>query len=386
MTDKQTKSQVAIIRCEGYDQSAVDSAVVKGIDLLGGISRFIKPGEKIVMKPNVLIGSDPDKCITTHPAVFKAVGKILQNAGATVLYGDSSGFGGGNINMRLAKLKDAADSLGFAMADFDNGRRISHPDAMLIKSFVIASGVLDADGLVNLPKLKSHPLMRITGAIKNLFGCIPGLLKGQFHARLPDPYDFATMLVDLNSYIRQRLCIMDGIMAMEGNGPRNGIPRHMNVLLFSTDPVALDAAACRIINLDPAIIPTELEGERGGLGTYHTENIQILGDSLESFIDNNFDIIRTPPDHCTTGRLRNYIKNRICDKPVIDNSKCNCCGTCVKLCPVKPKAINWRNNDKSRPPVYNYDRCIRCFCCQENCPEGAISVKSTALSSLMARI
>jgi Pyruvate/2-oxoacid:ferredoxin oxidoreductase delta subunit len=286
----------------------------------------------------------------------------------------------------MAGLLEAGNKLGFKIADFDKGRKISHPQALLIKSFVIANGVLDADGLINLPKLKSHPLTRLTGAVKNLFGCIPGLLKGQFHSKLPDPYDFSAMLVDISTLIKPRLCIMDGIMAMEGNGPRNGKIRQMNVLLFSEDPIALDATACRIVGMDPGIVPTALQGEKAGLGTYHSENIEIIVDKLESFIDNDFEIIRTAPDRCTTGKLRNYIKNRICDRPVIDNDKCNCCGTCVRLCPVEPKAINWRNGFESKPPVYNYDRCIRCFCCQENCPEGAISVKTTALSSLMARV
>jgi uncharacterized protein (DUF362 family)/Pyruvate/2-oxoacid:ferredoxin oxidoreductase delta subunit len=383
MTDKPIKSQVALVRCENYDESAVLEAVEKGIDLLGGISRFVKSGEKIVMKPNVLIGSEPEKCVTTHPSVFKAAGQILQKAGASVLYGDSSGFGSCSFNMKRAKLKDAADLLGFKMADFDNGRKVSYPEAMLIKNFVIANGVLDADGLVNLSKMKAHPLMRITGAVKNMFGCVPGMLKGQFHSRLPDPYDFATMLIDINSFIKPRLCIMDGIMAMEGNGPRSGTPKPMNVLIFSTDPVALDAVFCRTIGFDEYLVPTALAGERGGIWTYHRENIQLLGDSLESFIDNKFEIIRSAPDHCTTGRMRTYIKNRICDRPVIDNSKCTACGTCVNLCPVDPKAVDWHNGDKSKPPVYNYDRCIRCFCCQENCPEGAISVKTTTLSRLI---
>jgi uncharacterized protein (DUF362 family)/Pyruvate/2-oxoacid:ferredoxin oxidoreductase delta subunit len=386
MSDKQIRSKVALVRCESYDDGAVDKAVAKGIDLLGGISQFVKSGEKIVLKPNILIGSDPEKCVITHPAIFKAVGKQIQKAGVDILYGDSSAFGGCSLNMRMSGYLEAGNKLEFKMADFDKGRKVSHPEGMLIKSFVIANGVLDADGLVNLPKLKSHPLTRLTGAVKNLFGCVPGLLKGQFHSRLPDPYDFSAMLVDISTLIKPRLCIMDGIMAMEGNGPRNGKLKKLNVVLFSRDPIALDATACRIIGLNPAIVPTSLQGESAGLGTYHNDDIEILGDKLESFVVNDFDVIRTMPDHCTTGRIRNYIKNRICDRPVIDNDKCTCCGTCVRLCPVEPKAINWRGGDRSKPPAYNYERCIRCFCCQENCPEGAISVKTTALSSLMAHI
>ncbi len=144
-----------------------------------------------------------------------------------------------------------------------------------MKKFVIANGVLDSDGLVSLPKLKTHGLVRFTGAAKNQFGRVPGLLKNQYHVKLPDPYDFATMLVDLNTLIRPRLYIIDGIMAMEGNGPRSGNLKQLNVLLLSSDPIALDATASRIIHLDPEILPTSKPGEESGLGTYHAENITI---------------------------------------------------------------------------------------------------------------
>jgi len=138
----------------------------------------------------------------------------------------------------------------------------------------VANGALDADGLVNLSKLKTHPLTRLTGAVKNQFGCVPGLLKSQYHVTLPDPFDFAAMLVDLNTLVRPRFCVMDGVMAMEGNGPRSGVMRKLNVLLFSTDPIALDATACRIINVDPEVVTTSGLGEKAGLGTYHSEDIE----------------------------------------------------------------------------------------------------------------
>ena len=150
-----------------------------------------------------------------------------------------------------------------------------------MKKLIIANGVLDCDGLISLPKLKTHGLMRFTGAVKNQFGCIPGFLKGQYHVKLPDPYDFATMLVDINTLIKPRLYIMDGITAMEGNGPRSGKPKQLNVLLLSTDPIALDATACKIINLNPEFVPTSKLGEKAGLGTYHTENIEIVGEQID---------------------------------------------------------------------------------------------------------
>jgi uncharacterized protein (DUF362 family)/Pyruvate/2-oxoacid:ferredoxin oxidoreductase delta subunit len=380
------KARVIVIRCETYADDQVLAAIQKGVDMLGGASLFVKPGERIVMKPNILIGTDPDKGVTTHPAVFRAVGKLLKDAGAVVSYGDSPSFGKSEPNLRKSGIKEVGDELGFTVADFDSGREVSHKDALLVKKFVVANAVLDSDGLVSLPKLKTHGLVRFTGAVKNQFGCIPGLLKSQYHVKLPDPYDFATMLVDLNTLIRPRLYIMDGIVAMEGNGPRSGKLKRLNVLLLSRDPIAVDATACRIVCLDPEIVPTSKPGEKAGLGTYHSENIELMGEALESFIDTSFEINRTPPMPSSGGRFRVFLKNRITQRPVIDKAKCTCCGTCITMCSVQPKAVDWYEGDKSRPPRHNYNRCIRCYCCQETCPEGAIHLSSPLLGNIYSRL
>jgi uncharacterized protein (DUF362 family)/Pyruvate/2-oxoacid:ferredoxin oxidoreductase delta subunit len=380
-----TQSKVALVACDNYDDAEVYRAVKTGIDLLGGMAAFVKAGEKIVLKPNVLVGASPEKCVCTHPAVLKAAGKLFLEAGAAVSCGDSPGFGGAALNMRLAGLKQVADELNIPLAEFSKGKEVTNKEALLVKHFVIADGVLSADGLVSLSKLKAHGLTRMTGAVKNQFGCIPGILKGQHHARMADPYDFGTMLVDLNMHIRPRICIMDAVMAMEGNGPRSGKPRKLGVLLFSTDPVALDAIACKIINLDPAFVPTMEPGEKAGLGTYHEENIEVVGGKIEDFICRDFDVVRKPMQHVTGGGLRNFLKNRISSRPVIDKALCNRCGTCVQHCPVNPMAVDWVDNDKTRPPTHNYDRCIRCYCCQELCPQGAISIKETVLGRMFFR-
>jgi uncharacterized protein (DUF362 family)/Pyruvate/2-oxoacid:ferredoxin oxidoreductase delta subunit len=381
-----SKARVVIIRCDTYADDQVLSAIQKGFDMLGGVSVFAKPGERIVMKPNILIGTDPDKGVTTHPAVFRAVGKLLRDAGASVSYGDSPCFGKSEPNLRKSGIKEVGDELGFTVADFDSGRTVSHKDALLMKKFVVANGVLDSDGLVSLPKLKTHGLVRFTGAVKNQFGCVPGLLKSQYHVKLPDPYDFATMLVDLNTLIKPRLYIMDGIVAMEGNGPRSGKLKRLNVLLLSSDPIALDATACRIACLEPEIVPTSKPGEKAGLGTYHTENIELMGEALESFVDTSFEINRTPPMPGSGGRFRVFLKNRITQRPVIDKAKCTCCGTCITMCSVQPKAVDWHKGNESRPPRYDYDLCIRCYCCQETCPEGAIYLSSPLLARIYSGI
>src|SRR4030042_923220 len=378
------RSKVALVRCETYDDEAVCAAVEKGLELIGGVSNLVKPGERMVMKPNVLYGTNPEKGVSTHPSVFRAVGIMLKKAGARVSYGDSPSFGSSRMHMGRAGLKQVADELGIERADFDKGRTVSHKDALLIKSFVVANGVLDADGLVNLPKLKTHPLVRFTGAVKNQFGCVPGLLQSQYHVKLVDPYDFAAMLVDLNALTRTRFCVMDGIVAMEGNGPRSGKLTKLNVLLFSSDQVAMDATACRIINLDPEVVPTATLGEKAGLGTCHSDNIELVGESIDSFVDSDFDVIRTPPEHANRSRIRALIKNRLSERPAINKGLCNLCGLCVKMCPVDPKAVDWRKGDHSRPPTYDYDLCIRCYCCQESCPEGAVFAQSPLLGRLLS--
>ena len=379
------KSTVVLIGCDTYDDEQVYEAVKAGLDLLGGILHFIKPGERIVIKPNVLFGTNPQKCVSTHPSLLKAVGRMLLEANTSVYYGDSSGFGKCEANMKKAKLKHIADELGIRLADFDKGKDVIHREALLIKRFVIANGILESDGLISLPKLKTHGLIRFTGAIKNQFGCVPGLLKSQYHVKMADPYDFATMLVDLNTLIKPRLYIMDGIVAMEGNGPRSGKPRQLGVLLFSSDPVALDSVACKIIDLNPAFVPTSEPGERAGLGTYHYENIEVIGENIETFIDKDFEVIRKPPVSAPSGLMRTFVRNRICPRPIIDKTICTNCGTCVRLCPVTPKAVNWHAGDESKLPTFKYDRCIRCYCCQELCPEGAVTIRDTLLGRIFFR-
>jgi uncharacterized protein (DUF362 family)/Pyruvate/2-oxoacid:ferredoxin oxidoreductase delta subunit len=392
------KIKVALISCATYDVMDVDKAVRRGLELIGGISHFINPGEKIVVKPNVLFGTAPEKCVCTHPSVFKAVGQLLLKAGVIVTYGDSSAFGSCEANVRKAGLKQVAEEIGVELADFDKGRVVVRDEAMMNKRFVIANGVLDADGLVSLPKLKTHEFTVYTGAVKNQYGCIPGVLKNQQHARFRSPQDFAAMLVDLNMIIKPRFYVMDAIMAMEGNGPRSGSPRKLGVLLFSGDPLALDTVACRLINLDCSMVPTFAPGEKAGLGTCRKDDIEIVGENIEDFVCSDFKVMRkrrsiTPDTQTGKGvkatlrrLLSSFVKREISQRPVIDKTKCTVCGTCVRYCPVVPKAVNWYRGNESRPPVHDYNLCIRCFCCQEYCPEGAISVSEPLLGRFLFRL
>ncbi|MBB3186469.1 DUF362 domain-containing protein [Microbacter margulisiae] len=376
------KSRVALVRCDSYDIEEVKMAVSRGIQLIGGAKCFVKTGEKIVLKVNLLVGDTPEKCVTTHPSVFKAVAETFANEGVIIQYGDSPGHGSPHAAAKKAGIADVAEDLLIDLAEFKEGREIFFEQGKQNKKFFIANGVLDADGLISLPKMKTHALERFTGSIKNQFGTVVGMRKSEFHVKLPNAIDFARMLVDLNNYIKPRLYIMDGIIAMEGNGPRGGTPRPMNVLLFSTDPVALDATACRLINLNPAYVPTTIMGYQAGSGTYLQEEIELVGDDLKSFVCPDFVVDRTPVKPAKKNSVLLFVNNRLIPKPVILTEKCTQCGTCVNSCPVEGKAVYWDHNDRTKAPVYDYKKCIRCYCCQEMCPENAIVLQTPIIRKL----
>jgi uncharacterized protein (DUF362 family) len=301
--------------------------------------------------------------------MVKAVGAIFQNTGAIVSCGDSGGILDCETGMKASGIMRICNELGIKMADFDNGREVNRWDNILVKKFYIANGILDSDGVISLPRLKTHSLVRFTGAVKNQFGCVVGKRKSSLHHYIPDPYDFSQMLVDLCMLIRPRLYIMDGITGMADNDPKNGTLVKLGVILLSIDPVALDAVACKIINLNPEIVPTNVLGEKSGLGSYH--DVEVLGDSL--FIHEDFNVNHLPIQHTNGSFIRKIINREITERLSVNRDKCTMCMSCAKICPLK--VIN--------PPYYDYLKCIRCYCCQEVCPSGAIIVKSTLWGNII---
>ncbi len=375
-------ADVVVLYCGSYEYEEVYKSVKKGIDLLGGAAKFVKKGEKILLKPNLLIGDPPEKCVTTHPSVFKAAAEIFKSAGAIMYYGDSPSFGSTLAAAKKAGIAGAADEAGVIPADFKTGVEIFYEKGIQNKKFVIAKGVLDSDGIISLPKLKTHGFERYTGCVKNQFGCIPGLLKGEYHVKLPDANNFAKMLVDLNMFVNPRLYIMDGIMAMEGNGPRGGKPKKMDLILMSSDPIALDSVICRIIDINPEFVPTVKFGAEFGAGVYKDKDIRLLGDPIEKFIQKDFDIVRRPLRGYRQNGILKFMNNRLVPKPVIEEDICIKCGVCINVCPASPKALKWPKEDKSEAPVYNYNNCIRCYCCQELCPESAVKLKDPLIRKI----
>ena len=367
-----------------YDYREVKASVGKGIDLLGGISTFLKNGKDVLLKPNLLAGDPPEKAVTTHPAVFKAVAEVFKEAGARLYYGDSPGVSKPERAAKKAGIKQVADELGIRSSDFQTPVKVSFPEALLAKQLNLTAAVTKGKSLISISKMKTHGFTRISGAIKNQFGCIPGFLKGEYHVKMPDTHKFSTVLVDITNYLKPGLFIMDGITAMEGNGPRGGDPINMNVLLFSTDPAALDSIFCKLIELNPEFVPYLKIAEQAKLGTYRYENIETVGDNVEELINKNFRVVRKPADRIPTPfRFPTFLKNYISPKPVIHYDLCTGCGSCVLQCPVDPKAAHWSDQVSDKKPGINYKHCIRCYCCQEICPHKAITIKVPLLGKII---
>lgn len=369
------KSQVAIVACGDYDPPKVEEAVRQAVDLIGGIDRFVKKGEKLLVKPNLLLSKDSSKAVTTHPSVFRGVIRLLQDAGMDVSFGESPAVGSTRSVAKRAGLLKVVEELKVPVADMVTRVNVSYPEGNLVKQFILAKGVVDSDGLISVSKLKTHALTRITGAVKNQFGCIPGLLKSEFHGRMTDDQLFSRMLVDLNLLLKPRLYIMDAIVGMEGNGPASGTPRSIGLILASEDPVALDATVCYLIGLKPELVPTLIWGEKLGLGNYH--HIEWLGESPDQWIQQGFKVNRSTGSTAVSGtsKLAPLARNFIIPKPIIDPKKCTQCGQCVDICPVNPKALTFPAERDGHIPEYNYSKCIRCYCCHETCPFDAIHIK-----------
>ena len=384
-------SEVALVPCESYEEETVYQAVRAGMTLLGGMERFFQPGERILLKPNLLSKASPEKAVTTHPAVFGAAARLLREAGMERLtYGDSPG----NPTVSSARaaqtggLQAVAERYGVAAADFDHGTMVSFPQGKRTHSFYLCHGVQQADAVLNLPKMKTHALERITGAVKNLYGCVCGVKKAAGHVSFPDRMIFAEMLADLNLCVKPRLHILDGIVAMEGNGPSSGSPTPMKVLLFSADPVALDSVFAALVHLPPAAVPTCVAGAAAGVGSMAPEQICVLTQEGEMTVAQaaatygcpGFDVDRSGSSHGKIERLMRLVPF-IQTRPQVDLKRCVACGICQEACPVPGKAVHAGQGKKAR---YDYRKCIRCYCCQEMCPAKAISVHRGLVNRLLS--
>lgn len=378
-------AKVIVLPCPSYEKEEVYSVLRRGIAALGGMEQFVKPTEKILVKPNFLWASGADRAIVTHPSVISGFLRILSEDGmANVLVGDSPAHGNSMGAVKSMGL-EAEDLYGAVPASMTQEVLYPYPEGRAAKEFYFTKEAVEADAIIGLSKMKTHMLERVTGAVKLMYGLICGHRKAIGHTHYPNADSFARMLADIHNCVKPRLHIMDAVVAMEGNGPASGTPVDMGLLLFSADPVALDSVFCRLIDLKPTLVPTNVQGQAMGLGVYDYDRIDILTDDGEGMrrvtADELFALCGKPEFHVERGRQRvsvlgmlSSFSKRFSRRPYILPEDCIKCGTCVACCPVDGKAVSFKNG-KHHIPVYDYKKCIRCYCCQEVCPQKAIRVK-----------
>jgi uncharacterized protein (DUF362 family)/Pyruvate/2-oxoacid:ferredoxin oxidoreductase delta subunit len=366
--NRKRSSDVSLARCADYEGDRIFSAITQAVNLLGGMQAFVKPGERVLIKPNLLKAMPPEAAVTTHPEIVRTVIRLVREAGGVAMVGDSPGMGDLRNVSRKAGILDIVKDEGATLVDLDEVVQVKSQGRF--QRFEIARAAYEADAIINLPKLKTHGMTTLTGAVKNLFGCVPGKRKVQWHFNAGVNHElFALMLIELCSLLNPRLTIMDAVIGMEGNGPGSGEPRQIGVVIAGQDPVAVDVVSSRVVGVAPEKLPLIRAAQSAGYGETRSDRIRILGETLSSVQIGHF---RLPPNAHLEWPLpewaRRSLKNAFTSKPVINNLSCIQCGICQSHCP--QKAIGSRGNKLE----IRYRDCIRCFCCQEFCPQGAITV------------
>ncbi len=369
-----TKPIVSIVRCETYDEDAVRSAVLRALQM-AELDVFLR-ATRVLLKPNLLSTRRPEEAVTTHPSIVSALGSLARENLCEVVIGDSPPFAGERAE-KYTKLCEttgitaAAQGLGIDLVRFEEHvEELHHPGGRFYRKFEIASAVATADVLVNIPKLKTHGLTKYSGAIKNVFGCIPGVRKGMFHVQAAeDRTVFAQMLVDLFAALKPEINLMDAIIAMEGEGPNAGRPKQVGLILASSDAVALDAVACHIIGLDPMSVDTTRLASEQALGCGDLSAIEIRGESLAGVCVPDFALSSGKNDWTSIpAPLRALLRRQLVPVPEIACAECTGCQDCVTACPVD--AISG-----GKPPAIDLARCIRCYCCHEVCNFSAAKLR-----------
>lgn len=364
-------AKVSIVRCLDYYTEHVFEAVKRAVDLSGGIENFVKPGMKVLLKPNLLSARAPEEAVDTHPEVVRAVVRLVKGAGAVPFIGDSPGGYGKNIEevfvksgMRKMALEEGVELVKFTSSKFVDGLPISR-------------FVFDSDCIISIPKFKTHSITVLTGAIKNMYGTVIGLAKAGCHSKAPKEEDFAKVIAKVYSISKPHLNILDGIVAMEGDGPAAGSARSMNLVMASSDGVAIDACLARIMGIEPLDILVTMEAHEMGMGEADPARIETVGDDINSFIANDFKLPQTTPLKFIPKAIANSAAKLIRFKPYIDSTICTRCNLCKITCPVSCIEI------ESDFCSIDYKKCVRCLCCHEVCPYKAISIKRNVLTKLI---
>jgi uncharacterized protein (DUF362 family) len=332
----------------------------------GGMEQFVKKSEKVLLKVNLLGAKAPQKAVTTHPDFVRAVTRAVKAAGAEPYIGDSPAgpFSKRHLNKsyRRSGLENLVGEEKIPLNLNTGVQKLDIPAGKRLQRSPICDFALNADKIIALPKLKTHSFQYLTLACKIMYGVVPGLTKAKYHAQFPRRVSFADMLLDVLTIVKPQLYIMDGIVGMQGQGPGSGDPVKLDLVLASTDCVAMDIAVCKILGIEPVGIPVLKRAKVRGLWP---ERIDYPLHSPDDVAYKGFRLPNTA-DHLLNG------KKPPKKSPVITD-KCIACGDCERICPKDAVKVNGPMAEVT------YSKCIRCFCCHEVCPEDAIELRSLKL-------
>ena len=377
-------SKVCLRRQNTYDIDQLIEAVDAMFSALGFYEKIV-PGIEVILKPNLILRSAPEEAMITHPALVAAVAVCIQKRGGRVLVAES---GGGVYSPAVMKsvfrgcgYTAMAEKYGFSLYTECKSRPVELPDGIrcnmldMVQPFIHPRTAL----VVDIAKLKTHGMMGYSGAVKNLFGVVPGLMKPELHCRYPEKETFAEMIVDLCEYVRPDFSIIDGIEAMQGDEPTAGEKRFVGALIGSDSPYDADLAATAIVNIDPMEMAIQKNAHDRGLCGAHVSEVEVIGDEISSVFVKDFkrarssdvDFVKHIPKF-----LQPLAKKITTPYPKIQKKNCIGCGKCAESCPQHTITI------RDKKAEIDYGKCIRCFCCHEMCPLHVIDIKRFSLFNL----
>lgn len=387
-------NRVAVVRCENYEEGEVRKSLAEALDLLGGLDKFIKPGEKVLLKVNLLMKRKPDRATTTHPALVSAIAKKVLELGAVPYIADSPGgynFWNEKTLWQIYQttgMEEVAAEHGIGLNTTCDIIDVPFEDGLLLKNVKTYSAVINADKIINIPKIKTHMMTVYSGAVKNLFGIIPGGYKGEYHFRFEDLSDFADLLIDVCRFAKPVLTIMDSIVGMEGYGPTAGQPRKVGLIIASANPFLLDVVATSVIGLRSDTVSTICRSIDRGLYSGNIKDIEVVGETIEKVKVYGYKIptakISLNMYHSLMPKfIGKWIDNIIKPYPKVSKTECIGCAVCAKSCPAK--CMTMTKSDEGHYPEIDKPECIRCFCCHELCNTEAIAIHRSPLIKMILR-
>ncbi len=382
---------VIMTPCSDYAEETVTAALDRVLDALGGLD-WVTPDMTIGIKANLVSAMKPEECATTHPALLCALIRRLKEKGARVILGDSPGgmYNAAFVGHVYAVAgMDACETVGAELNRDFGESNAAFPEATVLKSFTYTAWLDKCDAIINVCKLKSHGMMGMSAAAKNLFGIIPGTMKPEYHFRFPNERDFSHMLVDINDFLAPKLkfSLVDAVDGMEGNGPTKGTPRHIGLLLGSASPHTVDLLCAHLIGLAEDAVPTLMAARERGYLPASLSDLMLLpvgGEDTvpEDYVVSDFEHVAVRHSLLFDSRgkiIGKVLGSLLASRPVLKRSECVGCARCADICPAHAITM------KEGKAQIDRSLCIRCFCCQEFCPIGAMKVHRTPIARMLVR-